>query len=282
MEFKYKIGELNLLSELELPMLREVFFDKPDLHISLKQNIKAPKETIEFYENHILYKDSYANNFVITDTEIHICIKNQEFKREAAITIMGIPLGYLLQKNRFQVLHGSCIAQDNTAISFIGSSRAGKSSIALALIKYGFKLVTEDLCIIKNKSIYNFSNWIKSSKSVIPKELSYSNEILIRRDSRNRSLFELEDTFISNPQSDLKLVYFLAQSNKSNIIKLDALEAFKYLFTYAYRKHDLDKESLKNLSEIYKNTDCFLFSRDLNRSLDENKKIILDHLHQKL
>ena len=37
-----------------------------------------------------------------------------------------------------------------------------------------------------------------------------------------------------------------------------------------------------NLSEIYKNTDCFLFSRDLNKSLDENKKIILDHLHQNL
>jgi len=282
MVFKYKIEELNILSELEMPMLRQSFFDKPDLYVYQKQHIQTPKKTIELYKNHILYRDSYENNFLITDSEINIFIKNQEFKKEAGITIMGIPLGYLLQKNYFQVLHGSCVAKDNSAISFIGSSRAGKSSIALSLIKHGFKLVAEDLCIIKNKSIYNFSNWIKSSQSLIPKELNYLNEIQIRKDSRDRSLFELEDALISNSQSNLKLVYFLTQSNKNKIIKLDALEAFKYLFTYAYRTNDQDKESLKNLSEIYKNTDCFLFSRDLNKSLDENKKIILDHLHQNL
>lgn len=282
MTFKYQIEDLNILSELELPMLTPSHFEKEDIKILIKPNIKAPKKNIEIKNNRILYKDIYKNIFLIKDKEIHIFFNNQDHKKDAGITIMGIPIGYLLQKNRFQVLHGSSVASktNESAVAFIGKSGAGKSSIALELVSCGLKLVTEDLCIIKNTNIYNFSNWIKSSRSVIPKKLSHSNEILINKDSRKRSLFKIHKKHISKSKIKLKAIYFLSDANETKITKLKSTDAFKYLFTYAYRPNDKDKKSLDNLTKLCKNTECFLFSRNLNKPFHENKKIIFNHLNQ--
>lgn len=280
MAFKYQIENLKILSDLEIPMLRISHFEKADLRILVKENIKTPKETIETHDKYILYKDTYQNIFSINKKEIQVFIKHQKYKKEAAITIMGIPIGYLLQNNGFQVLHGSSVAHNNSGVSFIGMSGAGKSSIGLSLVNDGFKLVTEDLCIVKNKNIFNFSNWIKSTQSAIPERVIYSNKILIKKDSRGRSLFKVIDEHISRPKIKLRAIYILIDANDTQITELKASDAFKYLFTYAYRINDQDKESFRNLSELCNNTKCYLFSRDLNKSLQKNKNFLLDHLNR--
>ena len=285
MTFKYQIENLNILSELEIPMLRSVCFEKADIKILIKSNIEAPKKIIEIKSNKILYKDSYQNIFAITSKEIHVYCINQQHKQEAGITIMGIPIGYLLQKNSFQVLHGSSIASktNKLAVSFIGRSGAGKSSIALELVSYGLKLVTEDLCIIKNTNIYNFSSWIKSSRPTMPEKLLYLNEILLNRDSRNRSLFEIDKKHISKPKTKLKAIYFFDDADdtsEAKISKLEPADSFKFLFTYAYRSNEKDNKSLDNLTELCRNTECFLFSRNPNKPFQENKTIIYNHLNQ--
>lgn len=280
MAFKYQIENLKILSDLEIPMLRISCFEKADLRILVKENIKTPKETIETHNKYILYKDTYQNIFSINKKEIQVFIKHQKYKKEAAITIMGIPIGHLLQNNGFQVLHGSSVAHNSSAASFIGMSGAGKSSIALSLVNDGFKLVTEDLCIVKNKNIFNFSNWIKSTQSAIPEKVTYSNRILIRKDSRGRSLFKVIDEHISRPKIKLREIYILIDANDTQITELKASDAFKYLFTFAYRINKKDKESFRNLSELCNNTKCYLFSRDLNKSLQKNKNFLLDHLNQ--
>lgn len=280
MAFKYQIDSLKILSDIEIPTLRISCFEKADLRILVKENIQAPKEIIERHNENILYKDTYHNIFSINKKEIHVFIKHQIYKKEAAITIMGIPMGYLLQNNGFQVLHGSSVAHNNSGVSFIGMSGAGKSSIGLSLVNDGFKLVTEDLCIVKNKNIFNFSNWIKSTQSAIPERVIYSNKILIKKDSRGRSLFKVIDEHISRPKIKLRAIYILIDANDTQITELKASDAFKYLFTYAYRINDQDKESFRNLSELCNNTKCYLFSRDLNKSLQKNKNFLLDHLNR--
>ena len=282
MAFKYQIGELNLLSELQIPMLRESEFDKPDLNVYLRKIDKAPQNIIEIQKNKVLYKDIYKNVFLINDKAIKISISDQESKKGAATTIMGIPMGYLLQINGFQVLHGSSVSINNLAVSFIGRSGAGKSSIALASINDGLRLVTEDLCIIKNKEIYNFSNWIKSTDLLMPEKLAYLDRKEIKNDSRNRSLFKLDNRHISKSKNKLKVIYFLDQASDAEITKLKPLDAFRHLFTFAYRIGEKDKNSFNNLTELCKDTKFYLFRRDLKESLEENKNFLLNHLNQVL
>ena len=280
MNFKYQIAGLNLLSDLEIPVLKKKEFSQPDITIKIKLNIQSPKNNFQILDaNSISYKDKHGNIFLINKSNISICIKNKKIN-EASNSILGIPIGFLLQKNHFQVIHGSSIAYENSAICFFGKSTAGKSSMAASLVERDFKLVTEDLCIIKNTSIFNFSDWIKSSENTFPKKIDFKKRIPIKNDSRNRMHFKLDDEHISQEKANIKAVYFLNNSKRRSIKKLGKADSFKYLFSYAYRTNDADIESFKKLSMILKNIDCYLFSRNIEMPLKDNSEFIFNHLNK--
>ncbi len=74
----------------------------------------------------------------------------------------------------------------------------------------------------------------------------------------------------------------MIQVKKRNIKKLSPSDSFKYLFTYAYRKSDKDALSLVKLSKISKQADCFIYSRDTEKSLEDNSRFIFDHIVKSL
>ena len=282
MSYKYQICGFNLLSQIRLPILNKIDFEKPDFEIILKNDLQIPDKTIEILEEgDILFKDLHQNIFQISYQKIFISIKDSRYS-EAANSILGVPLGYLLQNNDFQVLHGSAVTKNNQGYAFIGKSGIGKSSIALALINKGFKLLTEDLCIIKDMHMYNFSNWIKSDENNLVETLKPIERINLKKDSRQRSLYKLENRYINNKKTKLKAIYFLDSNKKRNIKRLSSSDAFKYLFTYAYRKSDIDLLSLEKLTKISEQADCFIYSRDIEKSLEDNSRFIFDHIKESL
>jgi len=279
MKYKYQIGGLNFLSDIKITTLRKNIFNVPDFKINLVQNLPNADKTFQILDNgNILYKDVHGNIFLISHSKISISIKNKKFD-EAANSILGIPIGFLLQKNNFQVIHGSSIASGSSAVCFIGKSGVGKSSIASNLIDIGLKLVTEDLCIIKDKKIHNFSNWIKLAMDSLPKNLEYNKTIKVKEDARRRTQFNLKKKYISEPKVNLRALYFLENNKTRSIKKITKADSFKYLFTYAYRVNDTDIESLKKLTEISEYTECYLFSREIEKPLKDNLKFISNHLN---
>ena len=64
-------------------------------------------------------------------------------------------------------MHASCISYKNKAISFIGRSGAGKSSLAALMQDDLFNIIAEDLTIInKDLCTLNLSRLIKLSPEV--------------------------------------------------------------------------------------------------------------------
>ncbi len=282
MSFKYRICGFNLLSQIRLPALIESDFEKPDFEVLLKNDVRVPDDVIEILEStEVLFKDLHKNIFLISSPKIYISVKKNK-DNEAAYSLLGVPLGYLLQNNGFQVLHGSAVAHNNLGFSFIGKSGLGKSSIALSLINSGFKLVTEDLCIIKDTNIYNFSDWVKSNQNNLLETLGPIEKIGIKKDSRKRSLYKLDKKYINNKKVKLKSIYFLESGKRRCVKKIQPSEAFKYLFTYAYRKNDLDSNSLKKLTRISEESTCYIYSRDIEKSLEDNARFIFDHIKEDL
>tara|TARA_B100000579_G_scaffold386688_1_gene358565 strand:- start:61 stop:909 length:849 start_codon:yes stop_codon:yes gene_type:complete len=282
MSYKYQICGFNLLSEIKLPILRKKDFEKPDFEIIFKNNIQIPSKTIEILKGgDVLFKDLHQNIFQISYQKIYISVKDSRYK-EARNSVLGVPLGYLLQNNDFQVLHGSAVTENNLGYSFIGKSGIGKSSIALSFINKGFKLLTEDLCIIKDMHMYNFSNWIKSDANNLIEVIKPIKRINLIKDSRERSLYKLENRHINNEKTKVKAIYFLDSNKKRNIKRLSSSDAFKYLFTYAYRKSDIDLLSLEKLTKISEQADCFIYSRDIEKSLEDNSRFIFDHIKESL
>ena len=282
MGFKYQVGDLNLVSDIRLPILKSKDFDNHDLEVVITSKLPTTNKTIEFLpDDSVLYQDISNNIFLINKSKILVSIKENSIN-DASISILGIPLGYLLQNNNFQVLHGSSVAQNGSAICFIGRSGLGKSSLAISLVDKGLKLVTEDLCLIKNSSVYNFSDWVKSDENNLIETLKPIERINLKKDSRQRSLYKLKNRYVSNKKTKLKTIYFLDSNKKRNIKKVSPLDSFKYLFTYAYRKSDRDAISLEKLTKISEMVDCFIYSRDIKMPLEDNSRFIFDHIMDNL
>ena len=278
MTFKYQVSGLNLVSDIEIPTLRSKKFVKADIEVRISSKVQTPNKVIEYSpDGKILYKDICENAFLISGSKIFVRMKGKNID-QASISLVGIPLGYVLQNNNFQVLHGSSVASADSAVCFIGKSGAGKSSLAMALVDRGLKLVTEDLCVIKNSNIYNFSDCVKTNMESLPVGIRYLSKILIKKDSRDRVFYKLSSKHLGSIKNPLKAIYFLKEAEHGVIKKLGAAESFKYLFTYAYRKNDVDIESFKEIAKISKEVECFSLSRDLTKPLEENAELVFDHL----
>ncbi len=75
-------------------------------------------------------------------------IEDGSAQSEVAIFLVGTVFGILLHLRQRIVLHASAVRVGGKAVLFCGASGAGKSTIAAALGKHGFPLVTDDVCAI--------------------------------------------------------------------------------------------------------------------------------------
>ncbi len=66
--------------------------------------------------------------------------------------LLGSAMGALLHQRGLLPLHASAVEIDGAAAAFCGASGAGKSSLALHLIKRGHRLLCDDICAIDTAS----------------------------------------------------------------------------------------------------------------------------------
>jgi HPr Serine kinase C-terminal domain len=66
--------------------------------------------------------------------------------------LLGSAMGALLHQRGLLPLHASAVEIDGQAIAFCGASGAGKSSLALYLVRRGHRLLCDDICAIDTAS----------------------------------------------------------------------------------------------------------------------------------
>ena len=70
--------------------------------------------------------------------------------------LLGTVFAYVLQYHGYLVLHGAAVMLNNKAIIISGQSGAGKSTLAMAMLKHGAQLITDDLVVIKKHPVHNY------------------------------------------------------------------------------------------------------------------------------
>lgn len=68
---------------------------------------------------------------------------------DVLLFLLGSALGALLHQRHDLVLHGSAIEAHGGAFVFLGLSGSGKSTVAAALRQRGYRVLTDDVCVVR-------------------------------------------------------------------------------------------------------------------------------------
>lgn len=64
------------------------------------------------------------------------------------VYLMGQALSFALLKRGFEPLHGTAVVIDGHAVGFLGASGVGKSTLAAAFVRAGFRVLTDDVLVV--------------------------------------------------------------------------------------------------------------------------------------
>lgn len=154
----YKAFGLSISSDIYFPELETISHQIESTDIDIRIGdltslyFEPNGEPVQFIfnKNYIAFQFSDVATFFIQDGKsITVSPIKEADEDQIRLYILGTCMGVLLIQRRILPLHGSTVAINGRAYSFIGESGAGKSTIASAFLKQGFQLVTDDVIAVE-------------------------------------------------------------------------------------------------------------------------------------
>lgn len=146
---------LIVRSDIMLPELLAASGGEPDVIVSLgnveplRWNSSEDRKWFRGGEGWLQFEvEGVARFFVEAGTRIVVDAEPAAAERDIRLFLLGSGFGALMMQRGFVVLHGSTVVFDAGAVSFLGESGVGKSTLAAAFRQEGFLLLSDDLCVI--------------------------------------------------------------------------------------------------------------------------------------
>lgn len=245
----YRIYNLTILSEFECPGLPKGE-GEPDVFIRIGQNLKCMSEND--HENGVIFKSSEVlllrikrvGSFRIAGgREVMI---NKIFDVDddlVRVYLLGSVLGVILYQRELLPLHGNAISTGDSCIAFLGHSGKGKSTLAAAFMRRGYKTLSDDICtlnILPSKipvvlpGIPNIRLWEDSLNKL---EID-SSKLHKAYPGEEKFQLPIGMQYINTPLP-LKYLFILDTHKEQNfrIETLSILDRMRLIKTHSYRTH---------------------------------------------
>ena len=153
----YRVSGLSVGSEIALPGLNAMAseVEAPEVTVRRRpvpaalENASATGATWQIAGERFLLRIPNVARFLLSaGREIAFEPEANADAGDIPIFILGTVFGILLHQREQIVLHASAVRVNGKAVLFCGDSGAGKSTMAAALAKRGYPLVTDDVCAI--------------------------------------------------------------------------------------------------------------------------------------
>jgi hypothetical protein len=155
--YRYRISGLSVSSDIELPGLfpgqpqteaRDVDIRSLPVPEALESAVAAGP-TWAMAPGRFLLRIPGLVRFLLSEGRA-IAYQAEADARpgDVAAFLIGTAFGVLLHQRGHVVLHASSVLVNGRAVLFTGPSGAGKSTLAAALDQRGYRLVTDDFCVI--------------------------------------------------------------------------------------------------------------------------------------
>ncbi|MBN1415442.1 MAG: hypothetical protein JW973_10100 [Bacteroidales bacterium] len=276
-DFVYRVYGLNIESEIELPELISNHNCEPNAWIKIGKvpehipNITGSGPFYEMSPNDFLLRiKNIAKYRVQYGKSITVEAHERADPDEIRLFLLGSTIGALLHQRGMLTLHGSSISVKEKGITIIGSSAAGKSTLAAGLYAKGYSVIADDVSVIEHKKehhyIYPGIPHLKLWKDVLI-HLNY-HEIL----KKVRPQYEKYKKPVFSMQKQecilLDRILFLS-TNESNSYYYEEVygsDKFNILLSNTYRIHYVAKMNMTsihfmNLSNLAKTIRLFKIER---------------------
>jgi hypothetical protein len=152
--YSYSVYGLNVESLIPLPELPPGT-GRPDVIIrygSVPTSIQGAVAIGAFYQGapgrFLLLVEGVARYLVIDGKQILIEREPGSTDEEVGLFLLGCAFAPLLQQQGLLPLHCSGIVADGSCVAFVGPSGTGKSTLAGAFLKRGYRILTDDICVV--------------------------------------------------------------------------------------------------------------------------------------
>jgi hypothetical protein len=155
---RYRIAGLTVSSDVEMPGLHAdaSLAETPDVVIqsasvceTLEDAASAGPTWAIAADRFLLRVPGVARFLLIGGRTIGYQPEPAAQPGDVAAFLIGTAFGILLHQRGLVVLHASGVELNGRAALFLGASGAGKSTLAAALAQRGYRLVTDDFCVVK-------------------------------------------------------------------------------------------------------------------------------------
>ncbi len=171
----YRIGPLLYVTELLLPELPEAVPGPGERPVQIRlgkapATLSAPLATAESYEANdtefLLRLPDVATYYARDGIEIVVDREEAAAELDVRSYLLGSLFAILCHQRGLLPLHGSAIATPRGAVAFLGTSGAGKSSIAAFLSQRGHRILADDICLVdpaapRDQRVLPVAPWLK-------------------------------------------------------------------------------------------------------------------------
>lgn len=253
---------LHIASEMEFPELLPFEFETPDVTIRIGKtpetligNNVVHRVGVSISPNEYLLKTlNIANYYAANGNEIIIEPLPDGDEKSVRLFALSNAFAAILYQCNLIPLHASGIVHNDAVILFCGASGAGKSTLVTALQQKGYKVFTDDVCVLQPQpdgSITAVSSYpmIKLWEDSFEKTglIKISNDKKIRPELPKYAKF-YHNAFDTTPKK-IKQIFIIEKSNAVTDIvlqQLTALQAFAEIQKNVYRLLQLNAMQKRN------------------------------------
>lgn len=243
----YRLFGLTLSSALELPELIPAVSDEvPDVVIELGKVAsqgEADQTPQPIEGGSAINVEGVARFAIRGGKRITVDALAGAPGRNVRLYLLGSAMGMLLHQRGILPLHANAVEVDGRAFAFMGPSGAGKSTLAAWFHDQGYRIVTDDVCVVRfgpdgqpiaSPGLPRLRLWTEaleaSGRQASGYRLSYVGD-------KEFDKFDVPIGVASIAGADAKLaaVYLLEQGERLTISRLRGIEAAEAVFANTYR-----------------------------------------------
>ena len=241
---------LTIESEIEFPELLPFKFEKAEITIRLG---KTPEqlngddviEKVRVFispAEYLLKVLNIANYYAANGTEIIIEPLPGADEKSVRLFMLSNAMAAILHQRNMIPLHASAIHHQDGVVLFCGRSGAGKSTTATALQKQGYKVFSDDVCVLKEIDgelmvlpSYPMMKLWEDSFAKVGMEMAGEEDKIRPHLPKYARWYHAEFSIDPMPVKQIFIIDPSNQAAEISIKKTGAIEAFQELQKNTYR-----------------------------------------------